>query len=78
MNMAKFRLQPVVFDHRKGAIVHYGRIRELSSEQVHEAKAEADQVALLQGVNCLQILREDDTVVAFRMTDPETGHAHWT
>jgi hypothetical protein len=76
-HMAKLRLQPVVLDHRKGEIVHYGRIRELTSEQVHEAKAEADAIRLLHGINCLQILNEDEAVVAFKMTNPETGLARW-
>jgi hypothetical protein len=77
VDMAKFRLQPVVLDHRKGEIVHYGRIRELSSEHVHDVKAEADLMRLLHGINCLQILGEDDTVVAFKMTNPDTGQARW-
>jgi hypothetical protein len=44
---------------------------------VHDAKAEADLMRLLHGINCLQILGEDDTVVAFKMTNPDTGQARW-
>ena len=75
--MTKYRLQPIVIDHPKGAIVHYGRIGKLSSERVQEARAEADGGRLLHGINCLQILGEDDTVVAFKMTNPDTGQARW-
>ena len=78
VHMAKFRLQPVVLDHRSREIVHYGRIRELRSEQAHDAKAEADQVPLLHGINCVQILNEDGTVLAFKMRNPETGDPHWS
>ena len=76
--MAKFRLQPVILDHRNGQIVHYGRVRELSSRELHDAKAEADQVRLLGGINCLQIVAEDNTVVAFKMVHSEAGRAHWS
>jgi len=76
--MAKYRLQPVILDHRKGMIVHYGRIRELSAEELHQAKAEADGLQLLHGINCVQIIAEDGTVLAHKMLNPETGRARWS
>ena len=47
--MAQFRLEPVLLDHRTGEIVHYGRLRELSSEEIHEAEGEAVQVPFYTG-----------------------------
>jgi hypothetical protein len=75
--MAKYQLRPVVVDHRRGMIVHYGHTVDLNAADLHEAMAEVDRMAVPTGVNCLQILKEDGSVAAHKMTNPETGSAKW-
>jgi hypothetical protein len=75
--MSKYRLRPVVLDHRKGMIVHYGPITDLDAQDVPAARIEVDRLPLGDGTNCLQILDAHDVVVTHRMLNPEHGDDEW-
>jgi hypothetical protein len=75
--MPKYRLRPVVLDHREGIIVHYGNTRELSATEIHAARAEVDRMPVRFSANCLQILDENDRVVTHRSVNSATDNPHW-
>jgi hypothetical protein len=75
--MSKYRLRPVVLDHRKGIVVHYGSITDLDAQDVRAARIEVDRLPLGNGANCLQILDTQDAVVTHRMLNPENGDDEW-
>ena len=75
--MSQYRLRPVVLDHRKGLIVHYGPFTELEAHDVRAAQIEVDRLPLGSGINCLQILDAHGSVVTHRMLNPENGNDEW-
>ena len=75
--MSQYRLRPVVLDHRKGLIVHYGPFTELEAHDVPAAQIEVDRLPLGSGINCLQILDAHGSVVTHRMLNPENGNDEW-
>jgi hypothetical protein len=72
--MPNYRFRPVVVDHRKGVIAHYGETIDLRATDLHQARAEVDRLPIALGPNCLQILNEDGSVASHRMLNPEH---HW-
>jgi hypothetical protein len=75
--MAKYHLRPVVVDHRKGIIVHYGPITHLEATDARSARLEVDRLPMGSGPNCLQILDTHGNVVSHRMLNPENGDDDW-
>jgi hypothetical protein len=69
--MPKYRLRPVVVDHRMGVIAHYGATIDLRASDLHQARAEVDRLPIAPGPNCLQILNEDGLVASHRMLNSE-------
>jgi hypothetical protein len=69
--MPKYRLRPVVVDHRMGVIAHYGATIDLRASDLHQARAEVDRLPIAPGPNCLQILNEDGSVASHRMLNSE-------
>jgi hypothetical protein len=75
--MTKYRFRPVVVDHRKSAVAHYGPITNLDAQDVQAARAEVDHLPLDSAHNCLQILDREGNVVSHRMLNPENGDDDW-
>ena len=65
--MAKYRYRPVVMDHRKNTVAHYGATIELKATDIVSARTEVDGMPPAPGVNCRQILDESGSVASHRM-----------
>jgi hypothetical protein len=67
--MANYRYRPVVIDHRRNTVAHYGSTIALEAKDLVEARAEVDKMPPEEGVNCGQILDESGSVASHRLVN---------
>ena len=65
--MTKYRWRGVVLEERNNLITHYGSARALKATDLNAARAEVERVDYRHGVNCIQILDEDERVVSYKI-----------
>ena len=75
--MSKYRWRGVVLEERNNMVTHYGLARALKAIDLNAAQAEVERVNYRHGVNCIQILDEDERVVSYKMLGQGLSLGGW-